>query len=426
VVERVTSSKAAWIASQITSRLWFRVSLYGLGAVVSALVAVFAAPLVPEQIAGRIEEGTARNILSILASSMLVVATFSLGTMVQAFAAAAQSATPRATNILIDDPFSQNVLSTFLGAFVFSMVGLVALSLDYYTQAGEVVLVVAAAVVIAIVIASFFGWLDHLVNLVRLGATVAKIVERTETALNHRAAAPHLGGVPVDEGARSGHPVRAVDTGYVRHVDPNALQEVAEAAGGSVAVKGMPGELADPFTPLAWTSWPADDDDQAAIRKAFTLGPERSFDQDPRFCLQVLSEIASRALSPGINDPGTAIGVIAGQQRLLTTWAEARGRGGDEAAFPRVKAPALDTVDLFEDAFGPLLRDASALLEVGLRLQKSLSTLATGGPPDFAEAARALSERALAQSDEALRLETDRDRLHAAAAPMHGGGDHAP
>jgi uncharacterized membrane protein len=206
-------------------------------------------------------------------------------------------------------------------------------------------------------------------------------------------------------------------------VDPNALQDIAEAAGGSVTIKGMPGELADPFTPLAWTSWPAADDDEAAIRKAFTLGPERSFDQDPRFCLQVLSEIASRALSPGINDPGTAIGVITGQQRLLTTWAEARGRGGDEPDFPRVKAPALETVDMFEDAFGPLLRDAAGLLEVGLRLQKTFVILAAGGPPDFAGAARALSERALAQSDDALRLETDRARLHDAAAPMQGRGE---
>ena len=68
---------------------------------------------------------------------MLVVATFSLGTMVQAFAAAASSATPRAARVLIDDPFSQNVLATFLGAFVFAMVGLVALRLRLLQRRGQ-------------------------------------------------------------------------------------------------------------------------------------------------------------------------------------------------------------------------------------------------------------------------------------------------
>ena len=90
----------------------------------TALVAVLVTPLVPDLDSPRASASEATwDILSILASSMLVVATFSLGTMVQAFAAAASPATPRAARVLIDDPFSQNVLATFLGAFVFAMVG---------------------------------------------------------------------------------------------------------------------------------------------------------------------------------------------------------------------------------------------------------------------------------------------------------------
>jgi hypothetical protein len=67
------------------------------------------------------------------------------------------------------------------------------------------------------------------------------------------------------------------------------------------------------------------------------VGDVRSFDQDPRFGAVVLTEIASRALSPGMNDPGTAIDVIGRAVRLLAICIAAqpggpgarRGRAGD-------------------------------------------------------------------------------------------------
>ena len=45
-------------------------------------------------------------------------------------------------------------------------------------------------------------------------------------------------------------------------------------------------------------------EDAEAIAATFVIGGSRVFDQDPRFGLLVLSEIASRALSPAVNDPG--------------------------------------------------------------------------------------------------------------------------
>jgi uncharacterized membrane protein len=412
------TSGLRWAWDQITSQLWFRVSLFALGAVLTALVAVVVTPLVPEWMTESIGDDATWDILSILASSMLVVATFSLGTMVQAFAAATSSATPRAARVLIDDPFSQNVLATFLGAFVFAMVGLVALGFGYYSAEGKTVLLVAAGLVIIIVIGTFFAWLDHLANMVRLGETQRKIEVRAEDVLGARAVRPLLGGVEMTDADRAGEPLCARDTLYVQHVDMGALQEIAEAADGRIAVACAAGALADPTRPLVWTSWRPDEDQRAALTRAFAFGAERSFDQDPRFCLQVLAEIGSRALSPGINDPGTAIGIIAGQQRLLTHWGhrarEAAAEGAGEAPrFSRVALEPLAAPDLFEDALGPLLRDGARMVEVGIRLQKALIALAALELPGFAEQARILSRRALAHADVALDIDEDKARLAA-------------
>lgn len=407
-------SRYRWIAGRIVGSLWFRVTLFAIAAILTVIVARLAAPLVPRALAEGIRDWGAREILSILASSMLLMATFSLGTMVAAFAAAAGTATPRATKVLIDDPLSANVVATFLGAFVFAILGLIALALGLYSREGEAVLILVAALIVVVVVATLLLWLDHLANLVRLDATIHKMDDRAQATLKARAAMPRLGGAPMAmlDAPRA---VLATKVGYVQHIDLRALQRIADAADGRIAVDRLPGQLVDPSRALAQVSWAADDGEIAEIRRAFILDAERSFEQDPRYCLVTVAEIGSRALSPGINDPGTAIVVIGTLHRLLAIWAAADADTG-EPRCPRVLVPDLETADLFEDAFGALLRDGAGILEVGIRLQKTLAALAAIGSEEFAEIARHLSERAMAHAEHALAVPADRERLAAVAA----------
>ncbi len=54
-----------------------------------------------------------------------------------------------------------------------------------------------------------------------------------------------------------------------------------------------------------------------AVLKATTVGPERTFEQDPAFALRVLADIALRALSPAVNDPTTAVQALDAMDGLL-------------------------------------------------------------------------------------------------------------
>jgi uncharacterized membrane protein len=86
----------------------------------------------------------------------------------------------------------------------------------------------------------------------------------------------------------------------------------------------------------------------------------RYFDEDPRFGLITLSEIASRALSPAVNDPGTAIQIISSYVRLFSLWAEPLdSKKTEKKPYDRVAVPELTIEDLFEDAFRPLARDGA-------------------------------------------------------------------
>lgn len=401
------NSRVQWIIAQFTRRLWFRAAIYGVVAIATALFATLTSPLFPEQMASVIGAEAVGDILKILASSMLAVTTFSLGTMVAAFSAAASIATPRASKLLIQDPTSQNALATFIGAFIFSLIGIIALSTGYYGPGGRIVLFIVTIIVITIILMTFFRWIDYLSNLGRLGEVLEKIERVTSRAIRSRCQSPYLGGRPLQELPDDAVPLVSEEIGYVQHLDVATLESIADRAGGVIYVTRGPGSFADSCQPMAWITWSPADEQREDLLQAFVIGAERSFDQDPRFGLIALSEIASRALSLGINDPGTAIDVIGRIVKVLAIWTD-NIEEENEVYFPNVFIPAVAVSDLFDDAFTPIARDGAGTLEVGIRLQKALMSLAKRNSKPFSENARRHSALALKRSDAALGLDEDK------------------
>lgn len=403
-------SRWQWLLIQVTRRLWFRAALFSVLGIVVAVLAALAQPLIPADMPAKIGADSVDNILGIIASSMLAVTTFSLSTMVAGYAAATSNVTPRATKLLIEDPTTQNALATFIGSFLFSLVGIIALSTGIYGSQGRVVLFAATLIVIAAVVITLLRWIDHLARLGRVGETTQRVEEATALAMRHRRMRPTLGGAerkgrpPVDA-----VPLHALDIGYVQHIDVNAVSRAV--AKGSVHVEALPGTFVDPTRPLAFVAG-VDEEQRVAIREAFTVAPARSFEQDPRFGLSVMAEIASRALSPALNDPGTAIDVLGRAVRVLAILLEppqeGERNGNDDPECANVFVPTLSIEDMFDDVFTPIARDGASLVEVQLRLQKALRSLAGMDGERFAPAARRHSALARQRAEAAMPLEADR------------------
>jgi uncharacterized membrane protein len=147
------------------------------------------------------------------------------------------------------------------------------------------------------------------------------------------------------------------------------------------------------------------------VRSALTVDHTRAFDQDPRFALLVVSEVASHALSPALNDEGTAIDVIGRLSRLLLDY-----RPCPEAPrFPDVVLPRLQPAELVHAAFGPIVRDGAGHAAVMLRLQETLLALIEEGDAGYAEAARALSRDGAALAARALALPGDAEAVQVMA-----------
>lgn len=408
-----------WILTQLTRQLWIRATLIGILGAVAAVLALVVDRFVPWEIPDLIGADAVDDILNIIASSMLAVTTFSLSVMTSAYGAATSNVTPRATKLLMQDRVTQNVLSTFIGSFLFSIVGIVVLKTGAYGDRGRVILFIVTIGVIVLIVVSLLRWIDYLTRFGRVGETTQRVEQAARDAMEARIADPYLGGRPLVALPDDALPVFAREVGYVQHIDIGALSECCKAHGCTVHIASVPGSFAHPGQEVARVRLKNGKTDVEAlidaVRAGFTIADERSFDQDPRFGLAVMSEIASRALSQAINDSGTAIDVIGRLTRLMTLWSDEGDRGVDEVAHPSVYVPPLKDEDLFEDAFMPMARDGAGHIEVQVRLQKSLEALSKRGKETFRTAAREQARLAMVRALATMDNATDRERMTRAA-----------
>lgn len=405
---------AKWrlLIGRITRRLWFRPALYGCYGIATALVGAVAKPLIPPRLAAGIGAAAVGHVLDILATSMLVVTTFSLSTMVAAYAAASSSATPRASTLLIEDTGAQRALASFIGAFLFSIVGLVALSTGIYGDSGRLILFAATVAVIITIVVTLLRWIDQISRLGRVNETIDLVERATREAMRAQARAPWLHAMPYRTPPADAVDIESRRIGYVTYVDVAKLQALAAAEDLQVWAEVSAGSYVAPGRAVARLSRAVDDELAGQLADAFVVEDLRDFKQDPRFGLVVLTEIALRALSPAMNDPGTAIDIIGTVTRLLCGWAEARQTvEAEQVRHDRVFVRALDERDYFEDVYAPLARDSAGLLEVAIRMQKSLATLGQLGYPPYRPVAAAHAGRALEFIAGSTTLDSDRRHL---------------
>lgn len=410
-----------WFLQQLSRRLWVHTTLIGLLGIVAAMLAALVERYLPPwEVPSNIGDNSVFTLLQIMASSMLAVTTFSLSIMNAAYDASTNNVTPRATRLLMEDRITQNALSAFIGSFLFSIVGIIVLQTGAYGERGRFVMFVVTVAVIALVVISLLRWIDHLTRLGRVTDTSSRIEETARQALEARLVHPYLGGLPlwspktdIPAGAIA---VRAGSIGNVQFLDMNALAQCCKEAGCKAYVLAIPGTFVYADSPLVWlqpeTEQGPDDATMSACRASFTLGAERCFDQDPRFCLTVIGEIGARA----VNDPGTAIDIIGRMARLLQRWADGCQEPlAEPVLYPHVHVAPITAAELFADAFTLIARNSAGMIEVQLRLQRTLHALARTGSTDFRAAALEQAELALARAEQVLVLEQEKLQLRRAA-----------
>jgi uncharacterized membrane protein len=407
-------SRLSFVFQSLREKLWIKPLGYALLAVSTVLLADLADDLPLEKIVPDISPDTLEKLLTVISASMFGVATFAVASMVSAYASAGSNASPRAFSLLIADGQSQTALSSFVGSFIFSIVGIIALKIGYFGLAGRFTLFVATLIVFTWVILTFVRWVDNIARLGRMANTVEKVERATREAFSNWPARAPLGGVPTLPQRDATLEICADRIGFVQHIAMEDLEAWARQHDAVVEVCAHPGALVGPARPLArlFCSPAMVPSDISQARKAFLVADKRTFATDPRFGLITLSEIALRALSPGINDPGTAIDVAVRMARTIREWDVPEEEDGPvEPRFERVVVSGLDPADIVEDGFAAISRDGVSSVEFGIWLQKSLALLMVDTSPGIRDAARKQARLALERAELELDFPHDIERI---------------
>ncbi len=257
-------------------------------------------------------EAGARALLGAVASSMIGVAGTTFSITVAALSLASGQMGPRLLRNFMRDPGNQYALGIFLGTFAYSLVLLRTVrSVD---EVGFVPhLGVSGALLLALLCVATLVWFVHHVA---AGINVETVIDMVSADLGE--AIGRLSAEQAEAGPRVvvpvGREVRLDARGYLRAVDEAGLAAWAAGQGVVVVLLVKPGDYVFPGGAVAEVAGElaegAGADAEAAVRDALTLGARQAAAQDLEFAVRQLVEVAVRALSPGINDPFTAIAVL--------------------------------------------------------------------------------------------------------------------
>ena len=225
---------------QLLQRMWFLPAAFSVLAVLTVIVAYVLARYAPDELPFVLPSNSVQSILEILASSLLTVAVFALSTVVGAFSAASSATTPRAVPLSAGDLRAQTSISVFIGAFLYSIVGIIGLSAGLYSDAGRLFLFVVTLGVLLLVVTSLIRWIGHISAIGRVGHTIGVVETETRRSLNAMNEHPLLDCRRL-EGEATGEPISPPKPGYVQHCDADALQKLAEKHGLTITILARPG-----------------------------------------------------------------------------------------------------------------------------------------------------------------------------------------
>lgn len=391
-----------------------RVASYALLALAVALVSPLIARPVSELIPISMSFDAVLPVLSIIASSMLAVSTFSLSIMVSSHRAAAAATTPRVHRLLLEDTTTQSVLATFIGAFVYALIAIILYRSQFYAEEAALLVMGVTITVAALVVISLLRWIDHLKDLGSVDQSLATAQSRAAATLKNFAVTRGFGASRLTDATvvpDQVHVMPVPTSGFLQLIDVSKLQECLPGQ-SAIYIRARPGAHMLKGRPLAEVSGTVSADELATLQNCFTFGPTRTYEQDTEFGLSVLAETALRALSPGINDPGTATLAIESLKELLWAYGQTEPETDINRAH-RVFVEFADAEKLMEAAFAAIARDSAAMIEVALATRRGLADLSHSENDEIARAAVRMAAVAANYCERAVLSPREAEMLNA-------------
>jgi uncharacterized membrane protein len=382
------------------------------------------------------DASAARDILAAIAGSLITVAGLTFSLTIVTLQLVSGQFTPRALRGLLADRVTQLVAGTFVGIVAYAL--LVLRSVRDPADDGSEGFVPSLATTVAILLALsalvlLVVFVHHIGRTIQVSSIAGRLSRQTLAAVERlypdsfgeeleAAPAPALAAWRAEAAPVVVRPARP---GYVQAVLLDDLFRGLPTGGESrVAVSVAPGDFVTEATTAieVWTENDADAAARAAAR-ALVVDDERDVRQDPAFGVLQLADIALRAISPGVNDPTTAVTCI-GYLRAVLERLAARAfppelRRDEEAGVTAIarRTPFEGYLELAVAEIGryatPDARVAGALLDALAAVAKAARR---AGAAQRASVVVAAARRVAGPAIEDARTDADREALRAGLA----------
>ncbi|MDP5181782.1 DUF2254 domain-containing protein [Blastococcus sp. BMG 814] len=265
----------------------------------------------------------ARDLLAAIAGSLISVTGVVFSLTVVALQLGSSQYSPRLLQTFATDRVVQLSLAQLTGTFVYALTVLRTVR-TAEAAAGDDSYVPRLSITLAFVFAlgsvtALVVFLGHLARSLRVETMLRDVHAEATQAVTDEEDPEHTGALPPGQGT----PVEATRSGFVVRIDVEHLVRTARDAGVVLALSPRMGDAVVAGTPLAevWRRDGGADGDPGSLRDAVNdgvrLSYERSPEQDAAYSLRKIVDIAGRALSPGINDPTTAVHALSHVSALL-------------------------------------------------------------------------------------------------------------
>ena len=332
----------------------------------------------------------ARSVLSTTAGSMITVAGIAFSTTMVALSFASSQLGPRLLRNFMRDRGNQLVLGTFISTFVYCI--LILRTVSENPRAFVPHIGVSVGLIMAL---TSLGVLIYFIHHAALALQADYVIGIVARELDHAIDHLYPGGMGADapparmaeyrdrEAALRSEDAADVTlkvSGYVHALDVDAVMKVATRHDLLVRILSRPGRYVHDGMPVAeiWPAAAVDERIRKKVSTAFAVGRMRTSQQDVEFAVRQLVEVAARALSPGINDPFTAVACI---DRLSTALLHLMRRDFpprfrvDAEGRLRVIAERPDFLGIADAAFHQIRQSGASLPTVMIHLLDSLTLL---------------------------------------------------
>lgn len=361
----------------VRESFWFLPAMLCLGAAVLAqsLVALDRVVGPPQTqlldiIIYRAGPDGSRDVLGSIAGSMLAVASTTFSITIAVLVLTSSSYGPRLVRNFMADRGNQFVLGAYLATYLYSLLVLRSIRTIGDLDSGDTFVpqyAVNVAVLLALLCIGVLVWfIHHISDSIQVWTLSHRVLGELRATVDAMYPDSMGQGQPdpddrLKDEALSGHPVarvRARSAGYVLSVDTERLMHLATENDLVLDMTVRPGSYCVEGAPMldVRARGPVEEKLTTALRRCLSLGEARSPVQDVEFATQQLVEMAVRALSPGTNDPYTAVNALDDVSDGLAALSRRRIPSPvrlDEAGKVRVVAPSVTLerlVDLVVDA----------------------------------------------------------------------------